>query len=64
MTRPTLTVDQAMTAIVNAADEHAARVVCAALPPRALRALADLMHVATTGKQDRLVARVLAAARA
>lgn len=59
-----MTVDDAMTAIVNAPDEDAAREVCAALPPRTLRGLADLMHLPDGGKRDSLTARLTAEARA
>ena len=56
-------VDAAMTAIVNAPDVEAARVVCADLPARVLRGLADLMHLPTGGRRDTLTARVIAEAR-
>lgn len=64
MTAPAMTVDDAMTAIVNAADEHAAVLMYAGLPPRILRGLADLLHLDTGGRRETLTRRIIAEAQA
>lgn len=56
--------DDAMTLIVGAPDEYAARLVCGALPLRVLKGVADLCHVEPSDNRKTLTSRVVREARA
>jgi hypothetical protein len=60
----TMTVDDAMTALVKAETEGRAETLCGKLPPRILRGLCDLMYLPTTGNRTTLVRRVMSEVRA
>ncbi|OKI45097.1 hypothetical protein [Micromonospora sp. CB01531] len=60
----TWTADEAMDALVNAADATVAEDICGKLPPRTLRELCDLMYLPTTGNRVTLTRRVMGEVRA
>ncbi|MFD6636746.1 hypothetical protein ACFWDN_13095 [Micromonospora chalcea] len=59
-----MTVDEAMTALVDAPSEEAATDLAWMLPMSTLRGLADLLYLDTEGERKALVGRVVPEARA